>query len=61
MTKISRLGIRIDPALKAKAEALAKADRRSLSSWVEALVAREVEKDEADASSAAPKPSRKRS
>lgn len=44
MTKISRLGIRVDADLKEKAEALAKADRRSLSSWVEALIAREVEK-----------------
>jgi predicted HicB family RNase H-like nuclease len=43
MTKECRLGIRIDADLKAKAEALARADRRSLSSWVVALIAREIE------------------
>jgi predicted HicB family RNase H-like nuclease len=49
MTKDSRLAIRIDPVLKEKAEALAKADRRTLSSWVEGLIEREVEKAEAAA------------
>jgi hypothetical protein len=36
----------MDGDLKSKAEALAKADRRSLSSWIEGLIAREVERIE---------------
>jgi predicted HicB family RNase H-like nuclease len=47
MVKTGRAAIRLDGDLKAKAEAYAKADRRSLSAWVEALIAREIERLEA--------------
>lgn len=47
-TKVSRrhdaISVRIEVALKVAAETLAKADRRTLSAWVEALIAREVAK-----------------
>lgn len=42
MAKDAAISVRIDPDIKAKADALARADRRTLSAWVEALVAREV-------------------
>jgi predicted transcriptional regulator len=42
VTKDAAISVRVDPELKEKAETLAKADRRTLSSWVEALIAREV-------------------
>jgi hypothetical protein len=40
--KTGIIAVRIDPALKDRAEAIAKEDRRSVSSWVEGLIAREV-------------------
>jgi predicted transcriptional regulator len=43
MARVLAISVRVDADLKAKAEALAKADRRTLSSWVEALIAREVD------------------
>lgn len=47
MVKVGRVALRMDADLKEKVEDLAKADRRSLSSWIEALIAREVARIEA--------------
>lgn len=49
MKKSDYLHIRIDPALKKKAEAAAKRDHRSLAATVEMLLTRYVEDSEREA------------
>ena len=44
MTKTDRLHIRISPDLKAKLQALADAENRSISNYVENLIKKEIEK-----------------
>ena len=46
MTKTERLQIRITPELKDKLQALADAENRTISNYIENLVKREVEKRE---------------
>lgn len=46
MNKTERLQIRITPELKEKLEALADAENRSISNYIENLIKREVEKRE---------------
>jgi hypothetical protein len=43
VAKTGIIAVRVDPSLKARAEAIAAEDGRSVSSWVERLIAREIE------------------
>ena len=43
MTKSDRINIRLEPDLKAKLETLAKAERRSISSMAEVLIAKALD------------------
>jgi predicted HicB family RNase H-like nuclease len=53
--------IRVTPDLKERAERLAKAERRSLSSWVEGLIMEKIAADEMERPPAPRKPRAKRS
>lgn len=46
MAKTERLNIRITPELKEKLEALADAENRSISNYIENLIIKELEKRE---------------
>lgn len=46
MTKTERLQIRITPELKDKLQALADAENRTISNYIENLIKREIEKRE---------------
>jgi hypothetical protein len=42
LVKTEVIAVRVEPELKRKAEKMAAKDRRTMSSWVEVLIAREV-------------------
>jgi predicted transcriptional regulator len=46
MVKAARVAIRMNAELKKKVERLAEADKRSLSSWIELAIAREIDRIE---------------
>lgn len=46
MTKTDRIQIRISPELKAKLQALAEAENRTVSNYIESLIIRELAKEE---------------
>jgi predicted DNA-binding protein len=46
MTKTDRVQIRISPEMKAKLQALAEAENRTISNYIENLIIRELKKGE---------------
>jgi hypothetical protein len=49
MPRTASIGIRVEPALKAQVEQLAKADGRTVAQWIERLLIREVSAAQATA------------